>query len=382
MKCVRDRIDAAAPQIQQALCSYEAAHPGSLNREIIHRHAVGLARFINACGLSGLLFDNEDNRIETDIKLVNAAGSNKNGEIPSRVLRDLGFDRASYGTVTHLPWKGNTDQAGPLAQRIWMYPDSASMVNFLGLPGIGSLAVAENLRRDKSCLPRTINLMATPSCACVEERITDIIQTMKSIRPHLNGEDKWELNISCPNTQGHDGNHQREVFQRELDDLLCEIYQVADLPMDIKLSPDTAADDFSRIIEVVSMYRHLKNEDRKKTMAKESGRFVTGFTTFNTTAKRGEYGIPADLRTPGGASGDAVYRLALIKQRAFATAMTALGTEHQFTINIVGGIDTVARLRDRVEAAAPARVAECHLYTPLIYKGPGLLRSLRRYQAK
>src|SRR3989344_1898319 len=108
--------------------------------EIAHEKFVKIARRADKFSSSGLLLNNPANELITRVEISNAAGFNKNGTIPPSFLKYLGFDRVVVGTVTHDAWAGN-----PERPRIWRFPETESLVNFLGLPGVGSSQVARNL---------------------------------------------------------------------------------------------------------------------------------------------------------------------------------------------------------------------------------------------
>src|SRR3989344_8638525 len=108
--------------------------------EIAHEWFINGANLVNGLGIERLLLDCHENRMKPGFEISNAAGFNKNGSIPPSFLKYLGFDRVVVGTVTHDAWAGN-----PERPRIWRFPETESLVNFLGLPGVGSSQVARNL---------------------------------------------------------------------------------------------------------------------------------------------------------------------------------------------------------------------------------------------
>src|SRR3989338_4795079 len=120
--------------------------------ETAHNIFVKFAQALHELRLEKFVLDNEENELESPIEISNAAGLNKNGEIPPSFLAYLGFDRVVIGTVTYEPWKGNE------RLRCKRYESTAYLVNWLGLPGHGVKKVAERIieYRDPKT-PITIN---------------------------------------------------------------------------------------------------------------------------------------------------------------------------------------------------------------------------------
>src|SRR3989344_5606380 len=100
--------------------------------EIAHEKFIRNARRLHNLGLDRLLFDCKENRRSPGFTISNAAGFNKNAEIHPLFLKYLGFDRVEIGTVCADPWNG---QPRP---RIKRYVDTGSLVNWMGLHGLGA----------------------------------------------------------------------------------------------------------------------------------------------------------------------------------------------------------------------------------------------------
>jgi hypothetical protein len=122
-----------------------------------HEIFVKQARLLRSLKLDRLLFHHSDFKRKKTFELSNAAGFNKDGLIPPQFLNYLGFDRVVVGTATADPWPGNN----PII--IQRYPETKSMVNWMGLPGVGADQVGETLDDyGNHGVPITINVMATP----------------------------------------------------------------------------------------------------------------------------------------------------------------------------------------------------------------------------
>jgi len=187
------------------------------------------------------------------VELSNAAGLDKNGEIPLG-LYNLGFDRAVVGTITNKPYQGN-----PLPRIFRLDTD---MINRMGFPNDGSYAIAKRL--EKVRVPVTANIQSTPGYDDIAQTIDDL-DSIECI-------DRYEVNISCPNVP----------CSLDLDDIL-ENTDRTDKDIYVKIAPEG---EIQNIIKVASRHR------------------VKGITVSNS------------LKTPaGGLSGSTIYETSLAMQK-------------------------------------------------------------------
>ena len=316
------------------------------NPEIAHEKFVEIARRVDKFSLSGLLLDNPANRLSSGFEISNAAGFNKNGTIPPSFLKYLGFDRVVVGTVTHDAWAGN-----PERPRIWRFPETESLVNFLGLPGVGSSQVARNLESfGYHKVPLTINLMSTPGKKG-DEVLRDLEETIKDLRD-LSYVDRWELNISCPNTHCGIGTNAREEYQTNLSRMLEVVRNNVpyDHAIDVKVSPDLDESGVDSTVYTIVGFR------------------VRAVSLTNTTTEHDPHYITSSPGK-GGASGHALYKRAFSVQKMFEER-----TNGSYSINAIGGIDSVEKARERISSG---KVGGIQVFTGLIYRGPRLVRELR-----
>ena len=314
--------------------------------EDAHHLFVTLCRSMYATGLDSFILKTPQTA-PTDIEFSNAAGFNKNGEIPPRVLKYLGFDRVVVGTVTYDAWEGNP------RPRIKRFPKTDSMVNWMGLPGIGAARVRDKLEEyGYQDVPITINLMATPKKKG-DDALKDVEKTVYTMRT-APGVDSWEVNISCPNTHGQDGRMDARTENLRMLNGLVQVVLKNKLPnqrVRVKVSPDSTEKDVVDTLEVISPYE-------------------IGVVAANTTRNHHHLFIP---KSPGkgGASGKAVYDL--------AGKVQGLYKRHAPNLEIIacGGIDSVRKAQARINQGATG----IQLFTPLVYEGPKLLRELKQYKA-
>ncbi|MBT4136217.1 hypothetical protein HOD75_01970 [archaeon] len=323
--------------------------------EIAHSLFTIMSKTLYHTGLAKAVLDNSSNESTPNVPnyfpISNAAGLNKNGRIPPTVLKYLGFDRNVVGTVTGDAWEGNPR---PRAKR---FPKTKSIVNWMGLPGVGAKRVAKIMESYGDYeMPTTINLMTTPG-KTGDDVLWDLKDTLAYTRI-LDYVDRFELNISCPNT--HSGSGELDARRENLAQLRSMLGVVFDMISDdqdlyLKVSPDLTEEDVEGILDVTHDFR------------------VAGYTTTNTTTNHDPYYIPESLEK-GGGSGDVVEKPSLRVQKLFCEKLK----ENQHTnptIIACGGISSIASLEYRMHYGA----SEIQLYTPLIFEGPKLLREFRDY---
>jgi len=221
--------------------------------ETSHRLFIGFMRFLHLSKLENL-FDYEHNGIEVS----NAAGLDKNGEIPESLVR-LGFDRAVVGTITNQPYSGNP--------RPRIYRTKNSLINSMRFPNDGSRRVAKRLRN--VTIPVTANIMSTPGVYAIQ----DISKTLSDL--DLDCIDRYEVNISCPSVE----------CDYDLDRIL-ELTDKTDRGIYIKVSPD------------------IENVTETITIAKRHR--VRGFTVSNSSKI-----------LVGGLSGAPIYDLSFEAQKRY-----------------------------------------------------------------
>lgn len=310
--------------------------------EVAHEYFIELAQKCDELGMSPLLgFDKRQTPI-----ISNAAGFNKNGDIPLRFLKYFGFDRVVVGTVTNDEWNGNEKP------RIARFQQSESIVNWLGLPGIGSSGVAENLEKysQESQVPLTINLMSTPG-KVGDERLEDLVRTIEDTKK-VSTVNRYELNVSCPNTHSSEGDiDQRDEVLRGIEQMIKTCKEsIGNRELFVKVQPDL---EKSRIGELVSLFSRYG---------------VAGVTGVNTTTEHDSLYIPTSPGQ-GGASGLALREKS---NQALQDWMEKIGNRDMQYIS-VGGINSKEEAQRRVAAGAQ----EVQLYSALIFNGSRLVRDIK-----
>ncbi len=299
--------------------------------------------------LEKLVLDNRDNCRPSGCAVSNAAGFNKNGEIPPLILEYLGFERGVIGTLTADSWPGNP------RPRTVRFVKSESLVNWAGLPGHGAENVAHRLGTQRlGKMPLTINLMSTPGK--VGDAILRDLERTVLVTRDLKNVDRFELNVSCPNTFSARGSmdarrENEKETGRMIEAVSGNMRQGQELFL--KVSPDMDEAGVEHIVEV-------------------AGRLaVRGITTTNTTTVHDpEFVFVSPGK--GGASGNALYSKSLATQALFYQKLEEVNAD--LKIIACGGINSLPRVRERLAVGA----SEIQLYTPLIFSGTAFLRKLRR----
>ncbi len=262
-----------------------------------------------------------------------AAGYDKNCEFLGPLL-DLGFGFVVGGTVLPQPKQGNP------RPRLLRLPAQRSIINSLGFPGKGAVAASTRLER----MRRRARWMSKPVVVSVAgltlDEFRDCHSTLEPVA------DAVELNVSSPNTQGIRIFQEPDTFAQLLDAINGQRTK----PIFVKLPP--YSDDQGRD-HVLALVR----------IAREKG--VEGLTASNTRPVE-----TAELAVGrGGLSGQALLEDTV---RTVAEVRTEAGPS--MSISACGGISTVEDTLRVLRAGANT----VQLLTGLVYRGPGIARSINR----
>jgi dihydroorotate dehydrogenase len=273
-----------------------------------------------------------------------AAGFDKNAEVPDALLR-LGFGFVEIGTVTPKPQSGNP------RPRLFRLERDEAVVNRMGFNNDGAEAVLRRLG-SRAQLPGIVgvNVGANKDSP---DRVGDYVKLIETFAPVAS---YFTVNVSSPNTPGLRNLQQGHI----LDDLLSKVLEArdrarekaGDTPVLLKIAPDLS---LAELDEVVHVARSRK---------------VDGMIVANTTVAR-----PSTLREAsrakeqGGLSGRPLFRLS-----TRMVAETYVRVEGAFPLIGVGGIDSGGAALTKIRAGASL----VQLYSPLVYKGLGLVEDIKR----
>jgi dihydroorotate dehydrogenase len=272
-----------------------------------------------------------------------AAGFDKNAEVPDALLR-LGFGFVEVGTVTPKPQTGNP------RPRVFRLERDEGVVNRLGFNNDGAEAV---LRRLASRAHHGgivgINVGANKDSP---DRVADYVKLIETFAPVAS---YFTVNVSSPNTPGL----RNLQHAAALDDLLAKVIDArervrknaCDSPVLLKIAPDLSLTELDDVVQIARSRR------------------VDGMIVANTTLAR-----PSTLREQtrakeqGGLSGRPLFRLS-----TRMVAETYVRVEGAFPLIGVGGIDSGGAALTKIRAGASL----VQLYSPLVYKGLGLVEDIK-----
>src|ERR1700742_5187242 len=273
-----------------------------------------------------------------------AAGFDKNAEVPDALLR-LGFGFVEIGTVTPKP------QAGNPRPRLFRLERDEGVINRMGFNNDGAEVVLRRLaaRANHSGIVG-VNVGANKDSP---DRVADYVRLIETFAPLAS---YFTVNVSSPNTPGL-----RNLQQAgQLDDLLAKVIDArervreksGDTPVLLKIAPDLGLAELDDVVHIARSRR------------------VDGMIVANTTLARPSHlREAARAREQGGLSGRPVLRLATRMM-----AETYVRAEGKFPLIGVGGIDSGGAALMKIRAGASL----IQLYSPLIYKGLGLVEDIKR----
>ncbi len=274
-----------------------------------------------------------------------AAGLDKNADYLDGLAR-LGFGHIEVGSVTPLPQPGNPQP------RIFRLNRQQSLINRMGFNNRGLEYVVARFAGKPRDYVLGVNIgknLATP----VADALDDYRRGLEAVYPHA---DYVTINISSPNTPGLRDLQNEAALEALLTGLADDRRRLEDQhqarrPLALKLSPDLDERAVPGIAELLIRYR------------------VDGLIATNTTLARDAVQGHRHAGEAGGLSGRGLREASRAMLVAFRRE---LGDE--IPIVSVGGIDSADEARRRFELGASL----IQIYTGLIYRGPGLVKSILR----
>ncbi len=306
-----------------------------------HQSMVSTTRLLDTLKLTKfLLYDKSLDK--KDFVISNAAGWNKDANIPSRFFRYLGFDRIVVGSITAGPCLGNPTKFRALRLR-----EHLSTLNWLGLPNVGVKQIAENLKRMKISYssPVTISIASHPQAT---NQSTSILEAMNVLKDFG---DRWEINISCPNLNSKNTSRElaeiiKAVFSKKW---RKEIY--------FKLSPDLEKKDLILFLEICAS-------------SSSASYPLTGFVAGNSSRQHSYQAHPC---YKGGLSGELLAPLSYKLIQNLWNIIQEKYSHKNWKIIACGGISSRNQILEYKKLFA---IREFQIYTGFIYQGPKLIRDL------
>jgi dihydroorotate dehydrogenase len=295
-----------------------------------------------------------------------AAGYDKDG-LGIRGLAALGFGHIEIGTVTPLPQPGNPKP------RVFRLVEDEALINRMGFPSRGSEFVQSRLNSGLSSgwverfvgISRRKPLVTRRSFPTIlgvnlgrnkttsnEQAVFDYLALIQNFAPLA---DYLTINVSSPNTEGL-----RKLQGREaLESLLTPLHQQRMIeqeqlkrrvPLLVKLSPDLSDQELDDALDII-LRTHMD-----------------GIIATNTTLLR--RGLRSSLQSEaGGLSGGG------LRQQSEGMLHKIVQRIHgEIPIVSTGGILSPDDVKRRLGMGATL----VQIYTGLIYRGPGIVRSTVR----
>jgi len=281
--------------------------------------------------------------LEFKNKVGLAAGFDKDG-IHIHSLAKLGFGFLEFGTVTPLPQDGNPQP------RLFRLKKDEALINRMGFNNRGVDHLVERLKERKPDHVIIGGNIGKNKITPNEDAINDYLICFRKLHPYV---DYFVVNVSSPNTPNLRDLQEKEPLKALLkavsdENLTFKIQR----PILLKIAPDLTEGQIDDVIEIV---QELK---------------ISGVIATNTTIDRSQL-VTEESEIEqignGGLSG------APLQDRSTEVIRyIAKNSNHSFPIIGVGGIDSLASAKRKLDAGASL----IQIYTGFIYKGPGLIKEL------
>lgn len=271
-----------------------------------------------------------------------AAGFDKDGKY-FEDMAALGFGFVEIGTVTP---KGQDGNPRP---RLFRLPADGALINRMGFNNEGVEALAQRLknRRNKTLIigGNIGKNKVTPN----EQALDDYALCFEALFPLV---DYFVVNVSSPNTPGLRELQEKEPLLRLLAHLQTLNQQRAHpKPLLLKIAPDLTDSQLDDVVEIARAVN------------------LSGIIATNTTLSR--QGITDEIlaKEAGGLSG------APLRNRSTEVIRYIHEkTRGELPIIGVGGINSAGDALEKLKAGASL----VQVYTGLIYKGPALIKEIKK----
>ena len=282
--------------------------------------------------------------IDFDNPLGLAAGFDKNADYLN-FISNIGFGFVEIGTLTPKPQLGNPKP------RIFRLIKDEAIINHLGFNNKGIDYAINKIKKFNRNIPIGINIGKNANT-----QIKDAFRDYEyCLRKSYAIADYITLNISSPNTkdlrQLQSGQNINEFIRsiKGLHDNLKKVYK-KHTPLVIKIAPDISIEDIGGIINLVNSYD------------------VDGIICTNTTIDKSS--IDESYKNlQGGLSGRPLYK----KSNNILKEVCSQISKDKTVIG-VGGVDSPQTAEEKINLGANL----IQIYTGLVFKGPGLIKSILR----
>ncbi len=280
-----------------------------------------------------------------------AAGFDYSAKL-TQILPSVGFGFMTVGTVTHQPYGGNKPP------RLGRFPRSRALLVNKGFKSEGANAIIRKLTGLTFAIPVGISIGSTNMVfESQKAQIEDIISSFRLFEKSSLRHAFYELNISCPNTQGG----QPFTTKERLEALLVKLEKLRiKKPIYIKMPIDLGEKDTLTLLKVAkkftiagAVFGNL-TKDHKNPEVDSKERKVWAESVGNLSGK------------PTWKRSNALIRLT---RRHFGKRFTIIGT---------GGIFSGEDAKDKLKAGADL----VQLITGMVYEGPQLIGQINHHLSR
>jgi len=274
-----------------------------------------------------------------------AAGFDKDARY-IRALEAMGFAFVEVGTVTPLPQKGN------IKPRLFRLKRDSALINRMGFNNEGVDAMVKRLKRtSKRGIVIGGNIGKNKETS-LERAHEDYLKCFLKLYKHV---DYFVVNVSSPNTPGLRSLQDREPLMKILNALIkaradFEIKK----PILLKISPDLNSRQLGDIISIINTID------------------IDGIIATNTTIDRDNLKSSAQKIESLGNGGLSGTPLSVKSNKVLE--LVCQGAEKRISVIGVGGISDVNTAKTKIDHGAQL----IQIYTGFIYKGPFLIKKLKR----
>ncbi len=267
-----------------------------------------------------------------------AAGFDKSAEVYNSLFK-FGFGFIEVGTIT--PKK----QFGNAKPRVFRLEDDKALINRLGFNNDGLDIISNRIKNNKPSRILGVNIGPNKN---TQNKSDDFITCLKTVHTFA---DYITINISSPNTEGLRNFHEKDILTELLNKINETCLKIKiDKPILFKISPDIDDKDLSDITELILKFK------------------IKGLVISNSTEKNKDNLINKKRSENGGLTGQPLKNISTNLIKKFYKELKG-----KVKIIGVGGVDSGESAFEKITAGANL----VQLYTGLIYKGPGIVKSIK-----
>jgi len=268
-----------------------------------------------------------------------AAGFDKSAEVYNSLFK-LGFGFVEVGTITPKRQLGNPKP------RIFRLEKDKAMINRLGFNNDGVEIVSDRLTNNMPEDFLGINIGPNKD---TKDKTLDFLECFDKLNKLAS---YITINISSPNTEDLRKFHEEKLLSNLLSKLnKLKKSKKIKCPLVLKLSPDIMEEEISNINELILKFK------------------IDGVVLTNTSNQNRENLYDIKKNETGGLSGLPLQKISLKFIKNFYKS-----NKGNVPIIGVGGIDSGQSVFEKIIAGASV----VQLYTGMIYKGPGIVRDIKK----